>query len=160
MRVINFLGIAATCFILLLGGTHSASGQISNPVPAAIQPGISVGIELVATLPDTTNDVNDGRDTSTRINFFRETTDGRRFVNDQRGVIYELDSSGNYSEYVNTRNIFTNDIYTGSLASGLTSFDFHPDFANNGLFYTIHTCLLYTSPSPRDKRQSRMPSSA
>ena len=25
---------------------------------------------------------------------------------------------------------------------------------------TINTCLLYTSPSPRDKRQSRMPSSA
>ena len=23
-----------------------------------------------------------------------------------------------------------------------------------------HICLLYTSPSPRDKRQSRMPSSA
>ena len=26
--------------------------------------------------------------------------------------------------------------------------------------YVIYTCLLYTSPSPRDKRQSRMPSSA
>ena len=26
--------------------------------------------------------------------------------------------------------------------------------------YAINTCLLYTSPSPRDKRQSRMPSSA
>ena len=25
---------------------------------------------------------------------------------------------------------------------------------------SAHTCLLYTSPSPRDKRQSRMPSSA
>ena len=25
---------------------------------------------------------------------------------------------------------------------------------------SINTCLLYTSPSPRDKRQSRMPSSA
>ena len=25
---------------------------------------------------------------------------------------------------------------------------------------TNDTCLLYTSPSPRDKRQSRMPSSA
>ena len=25
---------------------------------------------------------------------------------------------------------------------------------------TNKTCLLYTSPSPRDKRQSRMPSSA
>ena len=27
----------------------------------------------------------------------------------------------------------------------------------SGIFYN---CLLYTSPSPRDKRQSRMPSSA
>ena len=26
--------------------------------------------------------------------------------------------------------------------------------------YNAHPCLLYTSPSPRDKRQSRMPSSA
>ena len=26
--------------------------------------------------------------------------------------------------------------------------------------YTANICLLYTSPSPRDKRQSRMPSSA
>ena len=25
---------------------------------------------------------------------------------------------------------------------------------------TVGICLLYTSPSPRDKRQSRMPSSA
>ena len=28
------------------------------------------------------------------------------------------------------------------------------------LFVAAETCLLYTSPSPRDKRQSRMPSSA
>ena len=26
--------------------------------------------------------------------------------------------------------------------------------------YQLYLCLLYTSPSPRDKRQSRMPSSA
>ena len=29
-----------------------------------------------------------------------------------------------------------------------------------GLDSRPYTCLLYTSPSPRDKRQSRMPSSA
>ena len=29
-----------------------------------------------------------------------------------------------------------------------------------GSFINRYTCLLYTSPSPRDKRQSRMPSSA
>ena len=29
-----------------------------------------------------------------------------------------------------------------------------------GLSVTIITCLLYTSPSPRDRQKSRMPSSA
>ena len=29
-----------------------------------------------------------------------------------------------------------------------------------GSYVDIEGCLLYTSPSPRDKRQSRMPSSA
>ena len=29
-----------------------------------------------------------------------------------------------------------------------------------GAEYTIDTCLLYTSPSPRDRTRSRMPSSA
>ena len=30
----------------------------------------------------------------------------------------------------------------------------------NKYFYTTHSCLLYTSPSPRDRSLSRMPSSA
>ena len=33
-------------------------------------------------------------------------------------------------------------------------------FENNGLKGVIITCLLYTSPSPRDPKTSRMPSSA
>ena len=33
-------------------------------------------------------------------------------------------------------------------------------FAKNDSLYGSSSCLLYTSPSPRDKRQSRMPSSA
>ena len=35
--------------------------------------------------------------------------------------------------------------------------DENPNVASQ---YGIRSCLLYTSPSPRDKRQSRMPSSA
>ena len=31
---------------------------------------------------------------------------------------------------------------------------------SNDVVAYSHSCLLYTSPSPRDKRQSRMPSSA
>ena len=33
------------------------------------------------------------------------------------------------------------------------------ELAENGVLF-LNACLLYTSPSPRDKRQSRMPSSA
>ena len=35
-----------------------------------------------------------------------------------------------------------------------------PEFVGSVLRVVFLTCLLYTSPSPRDKRQSRMPSSA
>ena len=31
---------------------------------------------------------------------------------------------------------------------------------NPGIFEDSHSCLLYTSPSPRDRTRSRMPSSA
>ena len=52
--------------------------------------------------------------------------------------------------------------------STLTVFNFVPDFiepptAVVGVVETIEydtTCLLYTSPSPRDRQKSRMPSSA
>ena len=40
----------------------------------------------------------------------------------------------------------------GDVAKGIKSF-------KKGMATDV-TCLLYTSPSPRDKRQSRMPSSA
>ena len=33
-------------------------------------------------------------------------------------------------------------------------------FADASLLKKVDACLLYTSPSPRDKRQTRMPSSA
>ena len=53
--------------------------------------------------------------------------------------------------------LFTHDIH-----SHLDSFSTIVDGQQKevGGFAKIKTCLLYTSPSPRDKRQSRMPSSA
>ena len=34
------------------------------------------------------------------------------------------------------------------------------NFSNGGPGFYNKTCLLYTSPSPRDRQKSRMPSSA
>ena len=36
----------------------------------------------------------------------------------------------------------------------------HQNGAVNSFPGLVHTCLLYTSPSPRDRQKSRMPSSA
>ena len=45
---------------------------------------------------------------------------------------------------------------TGSTTSNITYLD-----GEKGILrHRGYSCLLYTSPSPRDKRQSRMPSSA
>ena len=41
-----------------------------------------------------------------------------------------------------------------------TEFECMQDRLAGPLMLGFSTCLLYTSPSPRDKRQSRMPSSA
>ena len=44
--------------------------------------------------------------------------------------------------------------YSPGVAAPVKAISKSPDLAYD------YTCLLYTSPSPRDKRQSRMPSSA
>ena len=55
--------------------------------------------------------------------------------------------------------------YSEVARGALSTIDFH-DSLMIGMLHlllfagALHTCLLYTSPSPRDKRQSRMPSSA
>ena len=41
-----------------------------------------------------------------------------------------------------------------------TNLDELNDFLRKTAFHSIYNCLLYTSPSPRDERLSRMPSSA
>ena len=63
--------------------------------------------------------------------------------------------SSEYDEYVTTRGDLALDINANP--DELLDLDYN----DNGRTFAVHAgCLLYTSPSPRDKRQSRMPSSA
>ena len=50
--------------------------------------------------------------------------------------------------------------YQFKLVKIQNDFIWHKHFNTDEVFIVIEGCLLYTSPSPRDKRQSRMPSSA
>jgi hypothetical protein len=114
----------------------------SNPIPAPIvKRGLEVEIKDVLRLPDTRGMRPVEQDVSpsgwARISFVRDLSDGRRFVNDSRGILYLIGSNNQPQVYANVAEIFPNAVYN-RLESGLIGFVFHPEFARNGLFYTVH----------------------
>lgn len=82
-----------------------------------------------------------------RVNFMREEPGGRRFfVNDLNGPLYILDKhTKKFTTYLDfnglagRQGLFPKFTYERNLAIGLTNFIFDPDYARNGIFYTIHT---------------------
>ncbi|MEU8142015.1 PQQ-dependent sugar dehydrogenase [Nonomuraea sp. NPDC048901] len=76
-----------------------------------------------------------------RINNIGEIPDGsrRQFVNDLNGKLYLL-KNGQPQEYLDVGATFAPDFLSGrGLGSGFGYVAFHPDFARNGKFYTVHT---------------------
>ena len=156
------LALAALTVLATLAATMgiaSAANPIATPV----------GDRGVVELTPWVQIPNTSRGTA-RLNHFATTGDRLFVVEDFDGRIYEVSGRGDVELFfdvkatiaaVTPRRLDNTSIPQG----GLRAVAFHPDFAQNGLLYTTHmetrsTCLLYTSPSPRDKRQSRMPSSA
>jgi glucose/sorbosone dehydrogenase len=129
--------------ILPLGIAGVLNAQITkNPLPAPVEKrGLAVEIRDLVRLPDTRSMLAAGQDVNpagwARIQFVRDLPDGRRFVNDSRGLLYLLDSNNKPTVYANVAEAFPFAIYN-RLESGFIGFDFHPEFAKNGLFYTVH----------------------
>jgi Glucose / Sorbosone dehydrogenase len=142
MRTVLSL-VALLVAALAFRALDAQSGPItSNPIPApVIKRGITVDIRDVVRLPDTRGMRPAEEDVVpagwARINYVRELPDGRRFVNDSRGLLYVLDRNNRASVYANVAAAFPLAIYN-RLESGFIGFVFHPDFARNGLFYTVH----------------------
>jgi glucose/sorbosone dehydrogenase len=128
---------------LLIGTIGALHAQItSNPIAAPIaKRGIAVEIQELVRLPDTRGMRPADQDVSpagwARISYVRDLPDGRRFVNDSRGLLYLMGPNNQLQVYVNIATIFPNAVYN-RLESGLIGFTFHPEFARNGLFYTVH----------------------
>jgi hypothetical protein len=114
----------------------------SNPIPTPVtKRGLAVEIRDVVRLPDTRGLRPPDQDVVpsgwARISYVRDLPDGRRFANDSRGLLYLLDRNNQPSVYANVGAAFPFAFY-GRLESGFIGFDFHPEFARNGLFYTVH----------------------
>ena len=140
MRALKPLTLATLLGLLTV---TPLTGQItSNPIPEPIQKrGLAVQIKDLVRLPDTRGLRPAEQDVSpsgwARISFVRDLPDGRRFANDSRGFLYLLDANNQPHVYLNVGDAFPLAVYN-RLESGFIGFAFHPEFARNGLFYTVH----------------------
>lgn len=130
--------------VMLMLVAFSAGGaihaQVSDPIPERIvKRGLTVQIKEISRLPDTRKRYPTGEDALgwARVSFVRELADGRRFANDSRGFLYLLHGNNPPSLYADVAAAFPFAVYN-RLESGFIGFTFHPEFARNGLFYTVH----------------------
>jgi hypothetical protein len=131
--------------VLLVGVwvTRAIEAQItSNPIAAPItKRGLAVEVKDLVRLPDTRGIRAADQDVTpagwARISYVRDLPDGRRFANDSRGILYLIAPNNQPQIYANIAETFPNAVYN-RLESGFIGFVFHPEFARNGLFYTVH----------------------
>lgn len=81
-----------------------------------------------------------------RVNFLRDEPGAERFfVNDLNGPLYLLDKqTKTFTTYLDFNGkdgrpgLFSRFVFERNFATGLTNIVFDPDYANNGVFYTLH----------------------
>ena len=140
--------------LLTLSTTGALQAQIADPIPAPVEKrGLLVEIRDLVRLPMTRDLRPPDQDVNpagwARVSFVRDLPDGRRFANDSRGFLYRLDGGSPPSVYANVGAFFPFAIYN-RLESGFIGFDFHPDFARNGLLYTVHSERAMGNPRSPD----------
>ena len=151
MRIRMRLAIVLFLTVWTAGATHA---QITNPIPAPVEKrGLMVKIRNVVRLPETRGMRPADQDVTpagwARVSYVRDLPDGRRFANDSRGFLYLLDGGNPPSVYANVAEAFPFAAYN-RLESGFIGFDFHPDFARNGFFYTVHGERASGNPATPD----------
>jgi mono/diheme cytochrome c family protein len=130
--------------------------------PAAVQPPVRLALELQDYAPMPITGELDGQNTRgqlARVNFLRDEPGGRRFfVNDLNGPLYILDKQKKtFTTYLDFNGaggrpgLFQKFTFERNFATGLTNFLFDPDYARNGVFYTIHMedPAVAAAPAPK-----------
>jgi mono/diheme cytochrome c family protein len=117
--------------------------------PFAVQqpPQLTLQLADYAALPITADNTNDNtRAELARVNNMRDEPGGHRFfVNDLNGPLYILDKRTKiFTTYLGFNGagaragLFRRFTFERNFATGLINFVFDPDYARNGVFYTLH----------------------
>ncbi len=151
MRIRTLLAASAPLAFL---AAQDAPAQITDPLPDPVaKRGLEVEIQDVVRLPRTLGSLHASQDVNpagwARVSFVRDAQDGRRFTNDQRGYLYQLHEDGELTLYADFAAAFPLAVYN-RLESGFIGFGFHPEFADNGLFYTVHGEWSFANPREPD----------
>lgn len=123
-----------------------ASAPDASPAPATM-PRRTLELADYVQMPITGElDGENTRGQLARVNFMREEPGGRRFfVSDLNGPLYILDKkTRQFTTYLDFNGLagrpglFAKLTFERNLATGLINVVFDPDYARNGVFYTIH----------------------
>lgn len=132
---------------------HGTAAQITDPLPERVEKrGLTVEIRDVVRLPETRRLRPADQDVTptgwARVSFVRDLPDGRRFANDSRGFLYLVEGDRT-SVYADVAATFPLSWYA-RLESGFIGFAFHPEFARNGLWYSVHLERAEGNPAKPD----------
>lgn len=109
---------------------------IKNPIPTSIaRSSRLLEVEYVSTAPASATAIPLARINKMAV---LPGQPDRVFMLDLRGKLYDV-TQNNWRVAFNMQTMRPNFIHTPGLATGFGSFAFHPDFYQNGLFYTTHT---------------------
>lgn len=116
---------------------------LENPILDSIpDSGIRLELEYFAQLP--ASDLKAPMAKMTKME--PERNSGRLFINDQRVGLYEL-INGKPNLYLPISELRPELVSKPGWATGMASFTFHPEFDQNGTFYTAHTEPGGTQPA-------------
>jgi hypothetical protein len=139
---------------LVLSAAGAVHAQITdNPLKEPLaKKGLAVEVRDVVRLPETRQLRPVDQDVTptgwARVSFVRNSPDGRLFANDSRGFLYIVDGNRT-SVYTDVGSVFPHAWYA-RLESGFIGFAFHPEFARNGLWYSVHLERAEGNPAKPD----------
>jgi glucose/arabinose dehydrogenase/mono/diheme cytochrome c family protein len=138
---------AATTNLGLLAGALLLAFAATRLLALQAAPRLALELEDYAALPITADNTDQNtRAQLARVNYLRDEPGGRRFfVNDLNGPLYILDKQTKaFTKYLDFNGLaerpglFPKFTYARNFATGLTNVILDPDYARNGVFYTLH----------------------